>query len=72
LLVAMTYDGTIGMLLGHEITGEITEVGRDVKNSLKDNIVSVPFNGVYRRCKTRQIKDAHICLNVNHEGPGGS
>src|SRR6266853_752148 len=32
------------MVLGHEITGEIIEIGRDVEYLRKGDLVSVPFN----------------------------
>jgi hypothetical protein len=34
----------LGMVLGHEITGEVVEVGRDVEFVSVGDIVSVPFN----------------------------
>jgi len=33
-----------GLVLGHEITGEIVEVGRGVEFMKKGDFVSVPFN----------------------------
>ena len=33
-----------GLVLGHEITGEVIEVGRDVEFMKKGDLVSVPFN----------------------------
>lgn len=33
-----------GLVLGHEITGEVIETGRDVEFIKKGDIVSVPFN----------------------------
>src|SRR6478735_8110103 len=33
-----------GMILGHEITGEVLELGRDVETLKKGDLVSVPFN----------------------------
>ena len=33
-----------GMVLGHENTGEVVEVGRDVEFIKKGDLVSVPFN----------------------------
>ena len=46
-----------GLILGHEITGEVIEAGRDVDFIKKGDIVSVPFNiacGRCRNCKERQ------------------
>ncbi|GAA0433618.1 formaldehyde dehydrogenase, glutathione-independent [Lentibacillus halophilus] len=61
-----------GMVLGHEITGEIVEVGRDVENMKVGDIVSVPFNVACGRCKNCRKGETHICLNVNPEKPGGA
>lgn len=61
-----------GMVLGHEITGEIIEVGRDVEFLKKGDIVSVPFNVACGRCKMCRRQDTHICQNVNPERPGGA
>src|SRR5512144_3369968 len=33
-----------GLILGHEITGEVIETGRDVEFITKGDLVSVPFN----------------------------
>jgi glutathione-independent formaldehyde dehydrogenase len=41
-----------GMVLGHEITGEIVEVGRDVEYLNVGDLVSVPFNVACGRCRT--------------------
>ena len=37
----------VGMVLGHEITGEIAEIGKDVQSLKVGDIVSVPFNVAY-------------------------
>src|SRR6266566_10104534 len=34
----------VGLVLGHEITGEVVETGRDVEFIKKGDLVSVPFN----------------------------
>jgi glutathione-independent formaldehyde dehydrogenase len=34
----------VGMVLGHEITGEVIEAGHDVEFIKKGDLVSVPFN----------------------------
>src|SRR5262250_3584066 len=36
-----------GLVLGHEITGEVIEAGRDVEFIKVGDLVSVPFNGAY-------------------------
>jgi glutathione-independent formaldehyde dehydrogenase len=40
-----------GQTLGHEITGEVIEVGRDVEFIKKGDIWSVPFNIACGRCR---------------------
>lgn len=61
-----------GLVLGHEITGEIVECGRDVEFLSVGDIVSVPFNIACGRC--RNCKEGHtgICLNVNGDRPGAA
>lgn len=61
-----------GLVLGHEITGEVVEVGRDVEFVKKGDIASVPFNIACGRCVMCQEQKTHICLNVNPERPGGA
>lgn len=61
-----------GLVLGHEITGEVIEVGKDVEYINKGDIVSVPFNVACGRCRMCKKQDTHICLNVNPERPGGA
>jgi len=53
-----------GMVLGHEITGEIIESGRDVEYLKVGDLVSVPFNVACGRCRTCREGDTGICLNV--------
>jgi glutathione-independent formaldehyde dehydrogenase len=40
-----------GIILGHEITGEVIETGRDVE-FIKEDLVSVPFNVACGRCRS--------------------
>src|SRR5271169_3827082 len=61
-----------GMVLGHEITGEIIEIGRDVEYLRIGDLVSVPFNVACGRCRTCREGDTGVCLNVNHERAGGA
>ena len=41
-----------GMVLGHEITGEIIEKGKDVEYLNIGDLVTVPFNVACGRCRT--------------------
>ena len=61
-----------GLILGHEITGEVVEVGRDVEFIHEGDLVSAPFNIACGRC--RMCKEGHtgVCLNVNPERPGSA
>jgi glutathione-independent formaldehyde dehydrogenase len=61
-----------GMVLGHEITGEIIEIGRDVEYLKVGDLVSVPFNVACGRCRTCREGDTGVCLNVNSERAGGA
>ena len=54
-----------GMVLGHEITGEIIEKGRDVEFLNVGDLVSVPFNIACGRCRNCREGKTGICLNVN-------
>jgi glutathione-independent formaldehyde dehydrogenase len=61
-----------GLILGHEITGEVVEVGRDVEFIQQGDLCSVPFNIACGRC--RMCKEGHtgVCLNVNPDRPGSA
>lgn len=61
-----------GMVLGHEITGEIVEIGNDVEYLKKGDLVSVPFNVACGRCRTCREGETGLCLNVNHDRAGGA
>lgn len=61
-----------GMVLGHEITGEIVETGKDVEYLKVGDLVSVPFNVACGRCRTCREGDTGVCLNVNRERAGGA
>ena len=61
-----------GLVLGHEITGEVIEVGRDVEFIKKGDLVSVPFNIACGRCRSCKEQDTHICENVNPDRPGSA
>ena len=61
-----------GLILGHEITGEVIELGRDVEFIKKGDIVSVPFNIACGRCRNCKEGRTGICLNVNPSRPGAA
>ncbi|MCM3790330.1 formaldehyde dehydrogenase, glutathione-independent [Domibacillus indicus] len=61
-----------GLVLGHEITGEVIEVGSDVEFIKKGDLVSVPFNIACGRCRSCKERDTHICENVNPDRPGSA
>lgn len=60
------------LVLGHEITGEVVEVGRDVEFVGVGDLVSVPFNIACGRCKNCKERKTGICLNVNPDRPGSA
>src|SRR4051794_29976656 len=61
-----------GLVLGHEITGEIIEKGRDVETLDVGDIVSVPFNIACGRCRNCKEGRTGICLRVNPARPGAA
>ena len=61
-----------GLVLGHEITGEVVEVGRDVEYLKVGDVVSVPFNISCGRCRNCKEGQTGICLNVNPDRPGSA
>jgi glutathione-independent formaldehyde dehydrogenase len=61
-----------GMVLGHEITGEVIEIGRDVQFIKVGDLVSVPFNVACGRCRTCKERDTGVCLTVNPGRAGGA
>lgn len=61
-----------GLVLGHEITGEVLEVGRDVETLQRGDIVSVPFNVACGRCRTCKEQHTGVCLSVNPSRAGGA
>ena len=61
-----------GLILGHEITGEVIETGRDVEFIKKGDVVSVPFNIACGRCRNCTEGRTGICLNVNPARPGAA
>jgi glutathione-independent formaldehyde dehydrogenase len=61
-----------GQTLGHEITGEVIEVGNDVQFIKEGDLCSVPFNIACGRCRACKERMTGICLNVNPERPGSA
>ncbi|WP_226552876.1 formaldehyde dehydrogenase, glutathione-independent [Celeribacter naphthalenivorans] len=61
-----------GLVLGHEITGEVIEKGSDVEMLNVGDIVSVPFNVACGRCRCCKEQDTGVCLTVNPERAGGA
>lgn len=61
-----------GLVLGHEITGEVIEAGRDVEFIKVGDLVSVPFNIACGRCRNCKAGQTGICLNVNPARPGAA
>ncbi|MBS3179257.1 MULTISPECIES: formaldehyde dehydrogenase, glutathione-independent [unclassified Pseudoclavibacter] len=62
----------VDLVLGHEITGEVIEVGPDVEFIKVGDIVSVPFNIACGRCRNCKAGKTGICLNVNPDRPGSA
>merc|ERR1719247_3460114 len=63
---------TAGMVLGHEITGEVVECGDDVEFIKVGDLCSVPFNIACGRCEMCKRGDTGICLNVNPARAGAA
>lgn len=61
-----------GLVLGHEITGEVIEIGADVETLKKGDLVSVPFNVACGRCRTCKEQHTGVCLSVNPSRAGGA
>src|SRR6202011_3501693 len=61
-----------GLVLGHEITGEVMEAGRDVEFVKVGDLVSVPFNIACGRCRNCKEGKTGICLHVNPARPGAA
>src|SRR6266545_358585 len=61
-----------GLSLGHEITGEVVELGRDVEFLNQGDIVSVPFNIACGRCRNCKERNTGVCENVNPARAGAA
>jgi hypothetical protein len=56
-----------GMVLSHEITAEIFDIGGDVEYIRIRDLVSAPFNVACARCRTCREGNTGVSLNVNRE-----
>jgi len=61
-----------GLILGHEITGEVIEAGPGVEFIKVGDLCSVPFNIACGRCRAYKEGDTGVCLNVNPDRPGSA
>ncbi|HEY0530458.1 MAG TPA: formaldehyde dehydrogenase, glutathione-independent [Actinoplanes sp.] len=61
-----------GLVLGHEITGEVVDVGPDVEFIKVGDLCSVPFNIACGRCRNCKEGKTGVCLNVNPDRPGSA
>jgi glutathione-independent formaldehyde dehydrogenase len=61
-----------GLILGHEITGEVIEKGNDVEMLNVGDLVTVPFNIACGRCRNCREGKTGICLTVNPARPGAA
>src|SRR6187200_33074 len=61
-----------GLVLGHEILGEVVEAGSDVEFIKVGDLCSVPFNIACGRCRNCKEGKTGICLNVNPARPGAA
>src|SRR5580698_9641224 len=61
-----------GLILGHEITGEVVEKGSDVEMLNIGDICTVPFNIACGRCRNCREGKTGICLTVNPARPGAA
>jgi glutathione-independent formaldehyde dehydrogenase len=61
-----------GLILGHEITGEVIEAGPDVEFIEDGDICSVPFNISCGRCPNCKEGHTGVCLNTNPDRPGSA
>jgi glutathione-independent formaldehyde dehydrogenase len=61
-----------GLVLGHEILGEVVETGPGVEFVKVGDVCSVPFNIACGRCRNCKEGKTGICLNVNPDRPGSA
>ncbi len=60
------------LVLGHEILGEVVEVGSDVEFIKVGDLCSTPFNIACGRCRNCKEGKTGICLTVNPARPGAA
>ena len=61
-----------GLVLGHEITGEVIETGPGVEFIKVGDLCSVPFNIACGRCRQCKEGSTGVCLNTNPDRPGSA
>ncbi len=61
-----------GLILGHEITGEVIETGPGVEFIKEGDLCSVPFNIACGRCRSCKEGNTGVCLNTNPDRPGSA
>ena len=61
-----------GLILGHEITGEVIEAGPGVEFIKEGDLCSVPFNISCGRCRNCKEGNTGVCLNTNPDRPGSA
>jgi glutathione-independent formaldehyde dehydrogenase len=61
-----------GLILGHEITGEVIETGPGVEFIKEGDLCSVPFNIACGRCRNCKEGETGVCLNANPDRPGSA
>src|SRR3546814_19604123 len=61
-----------GLVLGHEITGEVIELGRDVERIKIGDLVSVPFNVAFVRCRCCLAQNTDLLLTFHPPSPGAA
>jgi glutathione-independent formaldehyde dehydrogenase len=61
-----------GLILGHEITGEVIETGPGVEFIKEGDLCSVPFNIACGRCRNCKEGETGVCLNTNPDRPGSA
>src|SRR6476619_3779725 len=61
-----------GLILGHEITGEVIEAGPGVEFIKVGDLCSVPFNIACGRCRQCKEGNTGVCLNTNPDRPGSA